>query len=136
MRVGELLLGIRLGVPAGLLRLREGVSGPQLGGGRPPLRLGHELAVRLLRVGQPLVLKPLGLGPPLGELVFEIGLRLGAQRLGLLEQELLPAADLVRLALGGPDDVVALALGGGPDLHRVPLGLGADAGLLELGRGS
>ena len=136
VRVGDFLLGVGLGVAPCLLRLRGGVGGALLGVGRPPFGLLDQLAGGLLGVGEPLHLKPLRLRAAVGELDLEVGLGLGAQRLGLLEQELLAAADLVGLAAGGADDVVALPLGGGLDLGRLALGLGADARLLELGGGA
>jgi hypothetical protein len=136
VRVGDLLLGVGLGVPPCLLRVRGGVGGALLGVGRPPFGLLDQLAGSLLRVGEPLLVKSLRLGAAVGEFDLEVGLGLGAQRFGLLEQELLAAADVIGLAAGGADDVVALPLGGRLDLGGLAFGFGADAGLLELGRGA
>ena len=134
MRVGDFLLGVGLGVAPGLLRLRGRLDGALLGVGRPPFGFLDELAGCLLRVGESLYLKPFRLRAAVGELDLEVVLGLRAQRLRLLEQELLAAADVVGLPAGGPDDVVALPFSGGPDLGGLTVGFGADAGLLELGR--
>jgi hypothetical protein len=89
-----------------------------------------------LGVGEPLHLEALRLGAPVGEFHLEVGLGLGAQRLGLLKQELLAAADVLGLAAGGLNDAVTLPLRRRLDLGGLPVGLGPDAGLLELGGGA
>src|ERR1700761_770928 len=102
VRVGDFLLGVGLRVASGLLGLRGGVGGALLGVGGSPLGFRHKLLFGLLRVGEPFHLKPLRLLAAAGELDLKVGLGLGTERLGLLKQELLTAADLVGLAAGGP----------------------------------
>jgi len=134
VRVGELLPGVLLGIAPGLLGPLDGVGGSLLGVGRAPLGLLDQLAGGLLGVGEALDLLSLGRLAAGGDLDLQVGLGLGPERLGLLEQELLAAANVVGLAAGGANDVVALPLGRRPDLVGLALGLGAGARLLELGR--
>ena len=81
MRVGELLLGVFLGVAPGLLGPLDGVGGSLLGVGRAPLRLLDQLAGGLLGVGEALDLLPLGLLAAGGDLDLQVGLGLGSERL-------------------------------------------------------
>src|ERR1700729_3989732 len=74
------------------------------GSASPPAGLLDQLAGGLLGVGQALDLLTVGLLATGRDLDLEVGLGLGPQRLGLLEQELLAPADVVGLAPGGADE--------------------------------
>jgi hypothetical protein len=132
--VGDDLAGPLVGLPLGLLRLGRHGSGVCPGGGGAPLRLGDQLPGGGHGGGVPLGLLPFGVLAAGRELEFEICLRLGAQRLALLEEPLLAQPDLFGLALGREHDLVVLALRGGLQLRHLAFGRRPQSCRLALAR--
>ncbi|HEY7263745.1 MAG TPA: hypothetical protein VH589_19950 [Trebonia sp.] len=132
--VGDDLAGPLVGLPLGLLRLGRHGRGVFPGGCGAPLRLGDQLPGGDHGGGVPLGLFLFGFLATGRELELEVGLRLGAQRLALLEEPLLAHPDLFGLALGRLHDLVVLALRRGLQLRHLAFGRHQQRGRRALAR--
>jgi hypothetical protein len=130
--VGDDLAGPLLGLPLGLLGLGRHGSGVFPGSGSAPLRLGDQLPGGDHGGGVPLGLLPFGFLAAGREIELEVGLRLAAQRLALLEEPLLAHPDLFGLALGREHDLVVLAFRRGLQLRHLAFGRRPQRGRLAL----